>query len=253
MLAFSTRGEPAALREWLGENSAHSRKSLLRGLILAIDRDDVDSASVLVERGAPLCPGYDFRHPAPLAHAASAGALACVKWLLRFVGAGLRVDRRDKRGRTALHAAAKRGSVAIIEALVAAGAALEARDERGMTPFLLATAHGNSAAARALAAAGADTSARNTDKEGVAELTSDPALLTEFGACGPHLSSSAVQARLASSPPGGGGVASCPASTAPASCSAVSCRRGWQLSAGGDQARHASSPQGDADRRRKEG
>lgn len=58
--------------------------------------------------------------------------------------------------RTALHAAAGRGDLDIIDLLLAAGADLEARDHEGRTPLFLALRGGHGEAARRLLDAGAD-------------------------------------------------------------------------------------------------
>ena len=57
---------------------------------------------------------------------------------------------------TGLHAAAAKGDVSAIDALLAGGAAVDARDSHGRTPLLVAAHASHAAAARALVKGGAD-------------------------------------------------------------------------------------------------
>ena len=64
-----------------------------------------------------------------------------------LLGEEASVDVAAASGQTALHCAAKSGSIAIIDWLVAAGTDLAARDSRGFTACYLAVKHNNVQAA----------------------------------------------------------------------------------------------------------
>ncbi len=96
----------------------------------------------------------------PVADAASKGDRDAVRTLLKQ-GADVSAAKGD--GMTALHFAADRGDVAMIEMLVYAGANVAAVTRIGhYTPLHLASRAGNAAVAQALVKAGADVSARTT-------------------------------------------------------------------------------------------
>ncbi len=93
-----------------------------------------------------------------------------------------RVDARDARGRSALHAAARAGHAGIANALLEAGADPRARDGDGRTPLLDAAEGGNVAVVDALHAAGAEVAAVDDEGRGalaiaaLAELPSTAAV-----------------------------------------------------------------------------
>ncbi|MDT8369633.1 MAG: ankyrin repeat domain-containing protein, partial [Longimicrobiales bacterium] len=96
----------------------------------------------------------------PVADAAREGALAEVRTLLRQ-GADVNAAHGD--GMTALHWAAYRGDLEMVDVLVYAGANLEATTRvAGYTPLLVAARSGHSAAAVRLLDAGADPRARTS-------------------------------------------------------------------------------------------
>jgi len=81
-----------------------------------------------------------------------------------------RVDARDARGRSALHAAARAGHPGIVNALLEAGADARARDGDGRTPLLDAAEGGNVAVVDALHAAGAEVAAVDHEGRGALAL-----------------------------------------------------------------------------------
>jgi ankyrin repeat protein len=75
----------------------------------------------------------------------------------RLVQAGANVDAQDGvKHCTALHMAARRGSVAVAEALLDCGANIEARDSLGDTPLRRSVNCGQAEVARLLVSRGAD-------------------------------------------------------------------------------------------------
>ena len=73
----------------------------------------------------------------------------------------LPLDAADEKGRTALHAAAAGGHVALVEALLRQGAPLESTTAAGATPLLEACAHAHAQCVGALLAADADPCVRD--------------------------------------------------------------------------------------------
>jgi hemoglobin len=121
---------------------------------------DVPRVAILLAHGADVN-GRDPLGHDPLYHAAVALAPgreadgASVAGLLLRRGAD--VDSRSGPGRlTALHAAARRGTVAVAETLLAAGADVEAKDGKGETPLRRAVNCGHEPVVRLLIAHGAD-------------------------------------------------------------------------------------------------
>lgn len=130
---------------------------------------DLPRVALLLEFGADVRIKDDLGHDA-LYHTANAkvagregDGAALVALLIRH---GAAVDGRSgPGGMTALHMAARRGSVAVAEALLASGAPLEARDAKGETPLRRAVNCGQEAVVRLLIAHGADP--LSADKRGV--------------------------------------------------------------------------------------
>ncbi|MDE0021324.1 MAG: ankyrin repeat domain-containing protein [Candidatus Poribacteria bacterium] len=95
--------------------------------------------------------------------------------ILELIAAGADVNARNRKGKTALHAAAKAGFSKTMAALIAHGADLNARDEKGETPLFDAArstirkTEKKIAAVETLLGAGADASAVN--KKGETPLT----------------------------------------------------------------------------------
>ncbi|KAL3255905.1 hypothetical protein MRX96_046640 [Rhipicephalus microplus] len=85
----------------------------------------------------------------PLHCAAFHGSEFCIELLLNHFGKKL-VQLRDKKQRTALHAAACDDSVLCLQTLVKEGADINAADCRGQTPLMMAAAHGSCKSIEAL-------------------------------------------------------------------------------------------------------
>ena len=116
-------------------------------------------ARFLLERGAR--PQRDGATPSLVAAAGSDDDdPAGVQLLLRHKAS---VDARDRRGRSALHAAAAAGHAGIAETLLAAGADADARDDGERTPLLEAALGGHAAVAACLLQARADVQAIDAD------------------------------------------------------------------------------------------
>ncbi|PKM46924.1 MAG: hypothetical protein CVV05_00475 [Gammaproteobacteria bacterium HGW-Gammaproteobacteria-1] len=76
--------------------------------------------------------------------------------ITRLVAAGAEVERRDQRGRTALHDAARFDADHCIEALLDGGADIDALDDAGCPPIFEAICYGSCEAVRVLVRRGAD-------------------------------------------------------------------------------------------------
>ncbi len=96
--------------------------------------------------------------PAPLVAAAEAGDLAALQRLLE---AGLPIDGRDSRGRTALLAATHANRIDVAKLLIKRGADVNAQDDLQDSPFLYAAAEGRIEILRLTLAAGADLASTN--------------------------------------------------------------------------------------------
>ncbi|HJR73519.1 MAG TPA: ankyrin repeat domain-containing protein, partial [Luteimonas sp.] len=148
-------------------------------------------ARFLLERGARTEPAQG--QPALLSAAATdEDDPAGVQLLLKHKA---KVDARDARGRSALHAASLAGHADIVATLLAAGADAKARDEAGRTPLLDAAQSGSLAAIERLAEAHAEFDAVDGEGRnalilaGISEQAT-PALLRrllELGADPDHL------------------------------------------------------------------
>eukprot|EP00930_Biecheleria_cincta_P031219 TRINITY_DN21673_c0_g1_i1.p1 TRINITY_DN21673_c0_g1~~TRINITY_DN21673_c0_g1_i1.p1 ORF type:complete len:912 (-),score=231.28 TRINITY_DN21673_c0_g1_i1:227-2908(-) len=94
----------------------------------------------------------------PLTMATFVGRRDCVEFLLKQSGHGskkLRLDIKNRTGRTALHIAARKDLVDIIELLVKNSASPDIKDPDGWTPVHHACFHGNSASVALLVSLGA--------------------------------------------------------------------------------------------------
>lgn len=93
----------------------------------------------------------------PLVQAAAQGDVQTVRALLKARTADVNAKEAD--GATALHYAANRGDLAVVEALLAAGADVKATNRYGVTALALACIGGNAAVVERLVKAGADPKA----------------------------------------------------------------------------------------------
>ena len=84
-----------------------------------------------------------------------------------LLAAGAPVDAADQRGQQALHLAAQRSALALVQLLLQRGAAVDARSHRGDTPLLLAAASAELPVLEALLDAGADVNAVNDSQQHV--------------------------------------------------------------------------------------
>lgn len=148
-------------------------------------------ARFLLERGARTEPAQG--QPALLSAAATdEDDPAGVQLLLKHKA---KVDARDARGRSALHAASLAGHAEIVAMLLAAGADAKARDEAGRTPLLDAAQSGSLAVIERLSEAHAEFDAVDGEGRNALILASiseqaTPALLRrllELGADPDHL------------------------------------------------------------------
>jgi hemoglobin len=128
---------------------------------------DIDRVTLLLEKGAavdvghsPLCNAAN-RYVDRAERTAETGKVV-VEILIRR---GADVNRpRGPEAQTPLHMAARRGNLAIAQALLDGGAALEAQDKKGETPLRRAVNCGHPEFVSLLLAYGADVNAR--DKQG---------------------------------------------------------------------------------------
>jgi uncharacterized protein len=115
-----------------------------------------------------LCPAAVLAQAspaAPLVEAAGRGDLAQVRRLLE---AGIPVEQRDARRRTAMLAAVEGNHVEVARFLIARGADVNAQDDQRDSAFLVACRNGNAELVRAALAAGADI--RSTNRYGSTAL-----------------------------------------------------------------------------------
>jgi hemoglobin len=149
---------------------------------------DVDRLNLLLERGASVdvgdSPLYTVaNHYVDRAERMAESGKIVAEILIRR---GADVNRPAGVGdQTPLHMAARRGNVAVAQALLAAGAAVEARDKQGETPLRRAVNCGHTEFVSLLLAHGADVNTR--DKQGQTALRAARrpemvALLREHGA-----------------------------------------------------------------------
>jgi hypothetical protein len=149
---------------------------------------DVDRVNLLLARGASVEAGNSLlcsvanHYVSPAERTAASGKLVAEI----LIGRGADVNRPSGVGdQTPLHMAARRGNIAIAQALLDAGADLEARDTKGETPLRRAVNCGHPEFISLLLARGADVNTR--DKQGCTPLQAArrpdiAALLREHGA-----------------------------------------------------------------------
>ena len=100
---------------------------------------------------------------------------------LRLIAARQFIRARDRKGHTALHRAAGRGRVAVVEALIAAGADIGAATTGGETPLGAAVVSGHTEVVRQLLAAGADARRRDNLLQGSPPTCSETESCADFG------------------------------------------------------------------------
>ena len=134
-----------------------------QGLVAAVEQGHLETADALVEAGvevdAPRVPASGGKDASLLYRMAETGKAAAVIFLLDH---GAKVDTAPPccAGATPLLAAARRGHVAVLNALLAAGADIEATDDAGWTPLLEAARSGHEQAVQTLLEAGVDAEGR---------------------------------------------------------------------------------------------
>lgn len=144
--------DPAALRDMQRSGNPLSLTQLNDELINALARDDVETASALIDAGANA--NGDGRPRPPLFSAASA---ATVRLLVR---AGAVVDRPDASGGTPLNWAARVAEAAVVAALLEAGARVDGLEGAKSTPLINAATAGRASSVEILLKAGANPRAR---------------------------------------------------------------------------------------------
>jgi hypothetical protein len=129
-------------------------------LVDAAERGDVAEIERQIAAGADPSANIGTGAGRPLRAAADKGHVAAIAALLK---AGARVDGCDGVERTPLMFAALHGRIAAVDALVAAGADVQHADRDGDTALLWASRSGHLDVARVLLEAGARTDVRNKD------------------------------------------------------------------------------------------
>jgi len=121
-------------------------------LFTAADRNCVDLATVLLDRGASV-DARDRLGARPLSRAARSGHLEMVDLLLQR---GAPVNARDLNGATALYVAAERGQAAVVQRLIDKDADTDLRGRSGTSPLAAAAFAGRNQVVRMLLAHGAN-------------------------------------------------------------------------------------------------
>jgi hypothetical protein len=152
-----------------GLAQATSPSASLERLLQAARTGDVAGVRQALSAGAPIDGGDPKWGETALMRAAAFGQRATVQALLA-AGASPRAESAGKR--TALHAAAEGGDVAIVRDLLAKGLPVDGGADRGDTPLTLACAARQPAAIEALVAAGARHEAMGSDCGTLADLIS---------------------------------------------------------------------------------
>ena len=146
------RTQPRLLFAVVGTNQATP-------LHLAARLDKPLIVNLLLSLGAPVEEATNDWGTTPLIRAAGNNSTAALAALL---DSGAAPNGRNRRGKTALHYAAKTNAVASLNALVAfGGCSIDARSAAGSTPLMQAADSGAVGALRALVAAGAEIEAQD--------------------------------------------------------------------------------------------
>jgi ankyrin repeat protein len=125
----------------------------------AASRGDVRTVQLLLKRGANVHARMG-EGSTVLAEAAESSRHAEADEIAALILARrVPVSATNKRGETALHAAARKGNIRLIQRLLKAGADPMAKDNSGWRPLELATSYGHTEAMKSLLAAGAQVTA----------------------------------------------------------------------------------------------
>ena len=152
----SVQAYQAFLRDIGLESAQTLTPATLRVMRAVVKRRDGEVGSgVGADAPPPRLSGSVSARADTLHRAAKVGDLDGLKTAL---GAGVKVDARDGKGRTALMHAVDRGYVLLIEPLLAAGADPDLPAPDGATALFMAAAHGQTAIIASLMKAGADIS-----------------------------------------------------------------------------------------------
>jgi ankyrin repeat protein len=162
--AASYRGSADAVRALLdaGADAEPPETVKLRHspLLLASMSGDLETASLLLARGARANPRPNPSGNSPVSEAITFGRADVVRALIR---AGAKIDLVERTGVNLLHWATITNRADVIPELARAGVDINAIDDAGFTPLMYAATidFGDTATLRALLAAGADRSIRN--------------------------------------------------------------------------------------------
>ncbi len=128
----------------------------VRALVMAIERDEISIAKLLLERDADANAKDESGRSALLLAVRKANQ-GLIKLLLER---GADANAKDENGQSALMLAAKKGSVSLVKLLLSHGADIAAQDNHGDTAFMLAA---SVEAAKLVGADAADVNAQDSD------------------------------------------------------------------------------------------
>ena len=139
-------------RRYESDKSQMTAIEMSSTLFTAADRNCVDLATVLLDRGVSV-DARDRLGVRPLSRAARSGHLEMVDLLLQR---GAPIDARDLAGATALYVAAERGQTAVVQRLIDKGADADLKGRSGTSPLAAAAFAGRNQVVKMLLAHGAD-------------------------------------------------------------------------------------------------
>lgn len=161
MLVFATihaasAADPARCRDlarrYETDKSQMTAIEISSTLLAAADRNCVDLATALLDRGASV-DARDRLGARPLSRAARSGHLEMVDLLLQR---GAPIDARDLAGATALYVAAERGQADVVQRLIDKGADADLKGRSGTSPLAAAAFAGRNRVVKMLLSHGAD-------------------------------------------------------------------------------------------------